>query len=38
LVHFFKIEKDWTEGVRSQKKRFSWENLVKAIEDLYSKN
>jgi len=38
IIHFFKIEKDWSEGVRSQKKRFSWENLVKAIEDLYSKN
>jgi glycosyltransferase involved in cell wall biosynthesis len=37
LVHFFKIEKDWTEGVRSQKKRFSWENLVNAIEALYCK-
>lgn len=38
LVHFFNIEKDWTEGVRSQKKRFSWENLVNAIEALYAKN
>lgn len=37
IVDFYKNDRSaiLTEGVREEKKRFSWENLVKGIENLY---